>query len=119
MRNGMTPIAMPQVVSIKGNPWVPSHIPHLSHNQNPGKGRFVRDDPSANLAADIRLLSSLHGSGSTIFVPGFDCDSPLVHSPRYSLALPVVGFWKVFQVFRRLNLNADAGDAVPHPQHHL
>ena len=22
-----------------------------------------------------RLLNSLHGSGSTIFVPGFDCDS--------------------------------------------
>ena len=27
------------------------------------------------ISADIRLLSSLHGAGSTIFVPGFDCDS--------------------------------------------
>ena len=27
------------------------------------------------IVADIRLLSSLHGSGSTIFVPGFDYDS--------------------------------------------
>ena len=32
------------------------------------------------IVADIRLLNSLHGSGFTIFVPGFDCDSiePLV-----------------------------------------
>ena len=27
------------------------------------------------IVADVRLLNSLHGSGFTIFVPGFDCDS--------------------------------------------
>ena len=27
------------------------------------------------IAADIRLLDSLHGSGLTILVPGFGCDS--------------------------------------------
>ena len=27
------------------------------------------------IVADLRLSYSLHGSGFTIFVPGFDCDS--------------------------------------------
>ena len=27
------------------------------------------------IAADIRLLNSVHGSGSTILIPGFDYDS--------------------------------------------
>ena len=30
------------------------------------------------IVADIRLSNSLHGSGFTIFVPGFDCDSYVV-----------------------------------------
>ena len=41
----------------------------VSHNQNPGKRRLVRDDPP-KIALDIRL-SSLHVSGSTI-LPGFE-----------------------------------------------
>ena len=27
------------------------------------------------MVAGIRLLNSLHGSGSTVLIPGFDCDS--------------------------------------------
>ena len=35
------------------------------------------------IAADIPLLNSLHGSGSTILVSGFDCDSPVGGPPLF------------------------------------
>ena len=43
-----------------------------SQNQNPGRGRLVRD---ALKHKQARLGNALYGSGFTIFVPGFDSDS--------------------------------------------
>ena len=50
--------------------------PQMNHNQNPGRGRLVRDNPSHRCG---RLCISLHGFGSIILIPGFRCDSNDVH----------------------------------------
>ena len=57
-----------------------------------GKGQ------SSPLAAHIRLLNSLHGSGSTILIPGFDYDSGRETSklPEFRLGLKsFFGVWTV------------------------
>ena len=37
--------------------------------------KVSKGQPQPELAADIRLLYSLHGSGSIMLIPGFDYDS--------------------------------------------
>ena len=61
----------------------PCHMTHwdralteeMSRTPKPRQMQVSKERSQAEIAADIRLLGSLRGSGSTIFAPGFDCDS--------------------------------------------
>ena len=47
--------------------------------------KVSKGQSQSEIAADIRLLNSLHVSGFTICVPGFDCD-PLTKAASVTLA---------------------------------
>ena len=59
------------------------------------------------IVADIRLLNSLHGSGSTILTPSFDSDSS------------ILGLWGAEASARLQGVALPEHDAVLHEEGHL
>ena len=49
--------------------------PAREPKSEPGQMKLSKGQSQPEKAANIRLCISLHGSGSTILIPGFDCDS--------------------------------------------